>query len=108
MVLDGSNVSAIASAWDRADRGTLKEFFIEGRMLALDLEVKAITVPVCVIAPFESDEQRAEVFRDFTQAYSGAPSAEISMVGPARHFVMLDQPEATSKVILGFCRTAKR
>jgi pimeloyl-ACP methyl ester carboxylesterase len=108
MVLDGSNVNAIASAWDRADRGTLKEFFVEGRMLALDLDVKAITVPVCVIAPFESEVQRAEVFQEFTEAYCGASSVEINMIGPARHFVMLDQPEGTSKVILGFCRTANR
>jgi pimeloyl-ACP methyl ester carboxylesterase len=106
MVMEGKNVGLLAAAWERADRATLKEFFVEGRMLSFDLNVKAITVPICVIAPYESGGEREQVLQQFKQAYVGAPSAEIKLVGHARHFVMLDQPQATNEIILGWLRRA--
>ena len=75
-------------------------------MLAFKLDTSRIQCPVCVIAPFEQQADRKAVESEFTEAYKQTPNFEIHLVGPARHFVMLDQPEATNEIVNGFLRRA--
>ncbi|MEW6732989.1 MAG: alpha/beta hydrolase [Acidobacteriota bacterium] len=104
MVIADNNVESLVTTWSRADRRTLKEFFVEGRMLSLDLDIKAITVPISVIVPYESEDERQSVVAEFQQAYLDAPYVEIKLVSQARHFVMLDQARATNEIILQWLR----
>jgi pimeloyl-ACP methyl ester carboxylesterase len=95
-------VERISSDWSRSDKQTLKDFFVDGRMLAFDLNLAVVTIPLFVIAPFEQIDEREKVLTEFQKAYEGASTIEIELVGPARHFAMLDQPEATNQAVLRF------
>jgi pimeloyl-ACP methyl ester carboxylesterase len=102
MVMSEADLNRIDSDWRRSDKLTLKEFFVDGRMLAFNLNLAVVTTPLLVIAPFERIDEREIVLTEFQKAYQGASSVEIALIGPARHFAMLDQPEATNRAILRF------
>jgi pimeloyl-ACP methyl ester carboxylesterase len=102
MVMSEADVKKIDSNWRRSDKPTLKSFFVDGRMLAFDLDLAVVTTPLLVIAPFERIDEREKVLNEFQKAYEGASTVEIELIGPARHFAMLDQPEATNQAIFRF------
>jgi pimeloyl-ACP methyl ester carboxylesterase len=102
MVMSDANVERINSDWRKSDKPTLRSFFVDGRMLAFGLDVTVVTIPLLVIAPFERIDEREEVLAEFQRAYDGASTVEVELIGPARHFAMLDQPEATNQEILRF------
>lgn len=102
MVFSEANVDQILASWERSDRQTLKNFLVDGRMLAFNLDIDNIDCPVCVVAPFDSATDRETVAQEFADAYRRKPNFEIELVGPARHFVMLDQPERFIEIVRTF------
>ncbi len=91
---------AAVGAWLQAD-------------LAADLRpnLVKITVPVLEIAPFVAAETTAVMGLYSTEAEKGAfyrtllagvPKLEVVTIAPARHFVMLDQPERFQKALDDF------
>jgi pimeloyl-ACP methyl ester carboxylesterase len=102
MVIRKADVERVLSSWERSDRSTMCQFLIEGRMLALKLDILRIQCPVCIIAPFEQQADRMAIESEFTEAYRERPDFEIHLVGPARHFVMLDKPEETNELVGSF------
>ncbi|MFO1305114.1 MAG: alpha/beta hydrolase [Burkholderiales bacterium] len=86
--------------------------------MTLDLRnlLPAIRVPVLEVAPYyESDYAATGVSEEAKRAYytsllSGIREVEVVTIAPARHFVMLDQPQAFVAVVLKFIdsRTAAR
>lgn len=71
--------------------------------------VRRISIPVLEIAPYDAPEamrsspaqtedDRAKYYRELLPA----PLAEIAVIGPAHHYVMLDQPERYITVLTGF------
>jgi pimeloyl-ACP methyl ester carboxylesterase len=102
MVTREADADRVLLSWDKSDRSTMCQFLIEGRMLAFKLDISRIQCPVCVIAPFERQVDRRTVESEFIEAYRQRPDFEIHLVGPARHFVMLDKPEETNEVVRGF------
>ncbi|MDX6711824.1 MAG: hypothetical protein QOH96_2840 [Blastocatellia bacterium] len=105
MVIRQADADRVLTSWERSDRSTMYQFLIEGRMLAFQLNTSRIPCPICVIAPFEQANRQA-VESEFTKAYRQTPNFELHLVGPARHFVMLDQPEATNEIVRGFLSRA--
>jgi len=102
MVMSEADVKRIKSDWRRSYKQTLKSFFVDGRMLAFDLDLAVVKTPLLVIAPFERIDEREKVLTEFEKAYEGASSVEMALIAPARHFAMLDQPEVTNQALLRF------
>jgi pimeloyl-ACP methyl ester carboxylesterase len=66
-----------------------------------------VTVPLLEIMPFDDAEAKAGQTQERKLAFyksllAGAPKASVVAVAPARHFVMLDQPEAFCKAVEAF------
>jgi pimeloyl-ACP methyl ester carboxylesterase len=69
----------------------------------------AIRVPVMEICPYNAADvpkSRPMTEADKTAYYrellKGTPSVEVMAISPARHFVMVDQPEAFAKALTQF------
>ncbi|MDQ6924748.1 MAG: alpha/beta hydrolase [Candidatus Eremiobacteraeota bacterium] len=91
---------ASAAAWLQAD-------------LAADLRpnLAKITVPLLEIAPYSPTENNPVATMHYTEAekaqyyrslLAGAPQLDVVTIAPARHFVMLDQPERFQKALDDF------
>jgi pimeloyl-ACP methyl ester carboxylesterase len=106
MVIREADADRVLFSWERSDRSTMCQFLIEGRMLAFKLNISRIQCPVCVIAPFEQQANRGAIESEFAEAYRQRPDFEIHLVGPARHFVMLDKPEETNQIVRRFLCSA--
>jgi len=106
MVIREADADRVLASWERSDRSIMCQFLIEGRMLAFKLNISRIQCPVCVLAPFEQEANRSAIESEFTEAYRQRPDFEIHLVGPARHFVMLDKPEETNEVVNRFLSSA--
>ena len=92
--------SPTVAAWLQAD-------------LAADLRpnLAKITVPVLEIAPYSPSEGNPAAPMHFTEAekadyyrslLAGVPKLDVVTIAPARHFVMLDQPERFQKALDDF------
>ena len=101
MVMSPEHAANILDDWTHADPRVLLEMFFDVRMLSLEIEPARIRIPIHVIVPFESDDRERELAA-FREAYAGAPHVTFDAIGPARHFVMLDQPAATAEAIRRF------
>ncbi|MFD2367366.1 alpha/beta fold hydrolase [Pseudoduganella sp. GCM10020061] len=82
-------------------------------LLALDLRDRLATIraPVLVIAPYYapdvaqeniSMEQKLEYYKTLM---AGTPKLTVMPVSPARHFAMIDQPDAVASMIRDFVKT---
>jgi pimeloyl-ACP methyl ester carboxylesterase len=77
--------------------------------------LKKCTVPLLEIMPFDpadakgffapSQQQTLDFYKSLV---AGAPKAEVIAITPARHFVMLDQPDSFYKAIDGFVSSSHR
>lgn len=98
-VLDEKLADELALLAARSDIGATAEF--AAQMLALDLrpQLGAIQVPVVSVSPFNApDFARIGVDEAGKTAYyrsllTGIAKLEVVSISPARHFVMIDQPE---------------
>jgi pimeloyl-ACP methyl ester carboxylesterase len=104
-VLDMGKADDMALLTGRSDPASVGRYAAE--VLALDLRpgLKNIQAPVLVIAPFfDADagqqgitlEAKADYYRSLMQ---GAPKVEVTVVSPARHFAMIDQPQQVNEAI---------
>ncbi|HEY1044664.1 MAG TPA: alpha/beta hydrolase [Telluria sp.] len=81
-------------------------------LLALDLrdQLPAIKAPVLVIAPYyapdmvQADISEAEKVEYYQKLMAGTPNLKVIPVSPARHFAMIDQPEAVATAIRDFVK----
>lgn len=81
-------------------------------LLALDLRDKlpAITAPVLVIAPYyapdvaQANISEAQKVEYYTSLMAGTPRLKVIPVSPARHFAMIDQPDAVANAIRTFVK----
>jgi pimeloyl-ACP methyl ester carboxylesterase len=98
--LSSQSEPAAIGAWLQAD-------------LAADLRpnLAKITAPLLEIAPFVAAETSAAMGQYSTEAEKGAfyrtllagvPKLDVVTIAPARHFVMLDQPERFQKALDDF------
>jgi pimeloyl-ACP methyl ester carboxylesterase len=95
-------VDRLLDDFRRASRPFIREFFIQGRLLQLQLDPRKVSVPVLVMVACETDEQCDGFMAEFEQRWSGAPNANVVAVRNSRHFIMLDQPEETARLIRDF------
>jgi pimeloyl-ACP methyl ester carboxylesterase len=104
-VVDMGKADDIALLTGRSDPASSGQYAAD--VLELDLRpgLKAIQVPVLVIAPFfEPDAAQqgfsAQVKVDYYRSLmAGTPKVEVLTVAPARHFAMIDQPQQVNDAI---------
>ncbi|MES2759228.1 MAG: alpha/beta hydrolase [Pseudomonadota bacterium] len=81
-----------------------------GEVLELDLRpsLPDLKVPVLLIAPyFEPDSTQMGMTREAKTAYyaslmAGTPQLQVVSIAPARHFVMIDQPQMLADALRAF------
>ncbi|TCV92309.1 pimeloyl-ACP methyl ester carboxylesterase [Luteibacter rhizovicinus] len=75
--------------------------------------LKSATMPILEIAPYNAADSsasktgmtEAQKIAYYRSLLVDAPHAKVVSIGPSRHFVMLDQPEAFQKTLAGFIGT---
>jgi pimeloyl-ACP methyl ester carboxylesterase len=104
-VLDMGKADDMAQLTGRSDPASAGQYAAD--VLALDLRpgLKNIQAPVLVIAPFfDADAGQQGITADVKADYyrslmQGAPKVEVTVVAPARHFAMIDQPQQVNDAI---------
>ena len=98
--IDETRAVEIAKLAARSDPRAVGAYAQAAMALDLRSEISAIRVPVLEIAPYyASDYAATGITEEAKRAYyasllRGVASVEVVTLAPARHFVMLDQPQA--------------
>ncbi|MBV8246761.1 MAG: alpha/beta hydrolase [Candidatus Eremiobacteraeota bacterium] len=102
MITDPANVSIVAGDVATADRSSFATYLQEDMSADFRSQLSSITIPLLEIAPFDAaaDPKNPPYFAADSQkkAYyagllAGDHSAQVVMIDPSRHFIMLDQPQ---------------
>lgn len=107
-VIDMARADELAKLSARSDPGAVLQYMAETFALDLRPALPKITAPVLLLAPyFEADASAHELSAATKKAYyaallESAPTAQVLMVAPARHFAMIDQPEQVNEAIRRF------
>ncbi|MGD0969137.1 MAG: alpha/beta hydrolase [Candidatus Aquilonibacter sp.] len=113
MVSSSKDVSGIGSKveHDGVDIGTSAAWIAEDMTLDIRPDLNKITVPLVVIAPYDDpiDQKMwptsAAKKAYYLQMLSGDPTAQVEMIIPSRHFIMLDQPQMLDTALDAFLKT---
>ena len=106
VITRAADVDSVERLAARSDPVAVVEWMTEALRLDLTPGLNAVTVPLTAIVPFDST---IDPFRGFAsedakrRAYvawlAHAPRSSVVMIAPARHFVMLDQPQAFDRAL---------
>lgn len=110
-VIDMARADQLAKLSARSDPGAMLAAM--GEVVELDLRpaLPAIAVPVLLVAPyFEPDSSQMGMSRDAKTAYytslmAGTPNLQVVSIAPARHFVMIDQPQMLADALRAFLKS---
>jgi pimeloyl-ACP methyl ester carboxylesterase len=110
-VTDMARADEIAKLTARSDPGAMLAAM--GEVVELDLRpsLPGIAVPVLLVAPyFEPDASQMGLTRDAKTAYytslmAGTPKLQVISIAPARHFVMIDQPQMMGDALRAFLKS---
>lgn len=116
-VIDADAAARYGALQARSDPAIVAGFAREDVELDLRPELPRLAVPLLEIAPWNQPDFAAaaasgampELSEEQVRAYyasflAGAPDAEVVTVSPARHFLMLDQPEKFRAALAAFLR----
>jgi pimeloyl-ACP methyl ester carboxylesterase len=114
-VLDAQLADQLAELEAKSDPAAVAQWLREDLSSDLRPNLAKISVPLLVIAPYNapdlanapvkySEDEKAAYYRGLL---AGAPKLQVATVSPARHFVMLDQPERVFALIDAFLTTAR-
>jgi pimeloyl-ACP methyl ester carboxylesterase len=109
-VVDMSMADDLAKLTSRSDPASVAQYMADDLKLDLRPGLKNIQGPVLMIAPwFDLDNTvqgqtiTEENKRDYYRVLmAGTPKLEVVTVAPARHFAMIDQPQAVNDAIRTF------
>lgn len=109
-VLDIGKADDLTALALRSDREAVGAYMAD--VLALDLRpgLARITAPVLVLAPYyEFDAMQdsmtmAAKVEHYRSLLEGAPRVEVVPIAPARHFLMIDQPQAVTAQLRQFLK----
>jgi len=115
-VIDESRAAEAAARTARSDPRAVGAYAQAAMTLDFRADLASIRVPVLAIVPYyASDYAAMGVSEEAKRAYyasllRGVGALEVVTIAPARHFVMLDQPEALAAAVRKFvdARTASR
>jgi pimeloyl-ACP methyl ester carboxylesterase len=109
-VVDMGKADDLAKLTSRSDPASTAQYMADDLMLDLRPGLKNIQGPVLVIAPwFDLDNTvqgqtiTEDIKRDYYRALmAGTPKLDVVTIAPARHFAMIDQPQAVNDAIRTF------
>ena len=114
-VLDAADADKYGALQARSDQATVADYMYEDLSTDMRADLDKISVPVLEISPYNAPdfEQAAATGRmpmmnetqktDYYRALlKGTPDLKVASIAPARHFVMLDQPEKFMEAVRGF------
>ena len=107
-VVDMGKADDLAALALRSDRGAVGSYMAD--VFALDLRpaLPKIAAPVLVLVPyFEPDASQDQVssalkVEHYRRLMAGTPKLAVKPIANARHFLMIDQPEALADAVRGF------
>lgn len=99
MVTSPQDVDAIAQAASKADTAATAQWVYEDLTLDLRSGLHDVTIPIVEIAPFDPALDSPSKRQQYAALFAGAPEARVQFIGPSRHFVMYDQPQALHAAI---------
>ncbi|HTU69303.1 MAG TPA: alpha/beta hydrolase [Candidatus Baltobacteraceae bacterium] len=113
MMLSSKDVSGVSGMVERdgVDISTSAVWMQEDMTLDLRPDLSKITVPVLVIAPYDDPiDGKNWPTPDAKKAYyaklmTGDSTAQVQVITPSRHFVMLDQPQMLDAALDAFLKT---
>jgi pimeloyl-ACP methyl ester carboxylesterase len=107
-VLDMNKGEALAQLSAKSDPAGVARAAADDMSLDLRPGLPKITAPVLLVSPFyEPDLAQFGMTEESKTAYykslvNGVPNVEVVSIGPARHFVMFDQPQRLAESINRF------
>ena len=107
-VIDESRAAQAAALSARSDPRAVGAYAQAAMTLDYRADLPAIRVPVLAIVPYyASDYAATGISEETKRAYyvsllRGVAALDVVTIAPARHFVMLDQPEALIEAIRKF------
>ncbi len=110
-VVDMARADEVARLSANSDAAAVTRYM--GEALAVDLRpvLPSIKAPVLVISPYfdvDAEQQRlTEVAKSeyYKVLMTGTPNVQVVSIKPARHFVMIDQPQMTVDAIRSFLKS---
>jgi pimeloyl-ACP methyl ester carboxylesterase len=110
-VTDMARADELAKLSARSDPGAMLAAMGEAVELDLRPALPGISVPVLLVAPyFEPDSAQMGLTREAKTAYytslmAGTPKLKVVSIEAARHFVMIDQPQALADALRAFLKS---
>jgi pimeloyl-ACP methyl ester carboxylesterase len=109
-VVDMGKADDLAKLTGRSDPASVAQYMADDLKLDLRPGLKNIQAPVLLIAPwFDLDNTvqgqaiTEDIKRDYYRALmAGTPKLDVVTVAPARHFAMIDQPQAVNDAIRAY------
>jgi pimeloyl-ACP methyl ester carboxylesterase len=109
-VIDMGKADELAQLTGRSDPTSVGQYLADDLKLDLRPGLKNIQAPVLLIAPWfelDSTRQGVTITQDMKRDYyrglmAGTPKLEVVTVAPARHFAMIDQPQAVNDAIRAY------
>jgi pimeloyl-ACP methyl ester carboxylesterase len=110
--VDMGKADDLAQLTSRSDPAAVAAYV--GAVLALDLRpgLPKITAPVLVLAPFYGPDSAAlggissaDKVAYYRELMTGTPKLEVAPIENARHFAMIDQPQAVNDALRRFLKT---
>jgi len=107
-VLDMGQADDLAKLSARSDPASVGQYMADVLNEDLRPGLKAIQAPVLLILPFHDlDDAQRGITEDAKTGYyqalaEGVPRLRVAAVAPARHFVMIDQPQQVETLIRDF------
>jgi pimeloyl-ACP methyl ester carboxylesterase len=102
LVRDPATAKTVAERTLKSDRDTVADSAYELATTDLHGDLGNVTAPVLVLAAGDNGYPLAGTRAFYAQQYHDAPTATVTVIPDARHFIMLDQPETFSTAVLGF------
>lgn len=107
-VVDAGKAAALAKLTSRSDRVAVADYAAAVMALDLRAQLPSIRVPVLEVAPYLASDYAAmgiseEAKRGYYRSLlGGVPQLEVISIPQARHFAMIDQPQAVNDAVRKF------
>jgi pimeloyl-ACP methyl ester carboxylesterase len=85
----------------QSDRRTIADAYYEMNVTDLRDSIAGIRAPTLVLVPWHESQKRdtAEVLATYQRQYQKLPGTRFDLIENSRHFLMIDQPQATNDAI---------
>jgi pimeloyl-ACP methyl ester carboxylesterase len=102
MVTDPKDAADVTARSLRSDRATVADSAFELATTDLHTDLGRVAEPTLVLGETSAGYSLETTKQFYEQQYAGAAGVTVTIVLNARHFIMLDQPDAFARTVLTF------